>query len=103
MEHQDLKHVVWRKNTNTSKRNHNPPGTAAFHKLDGDEPEPPPSIEHSVKVKIQKGRSAKKMTQKQLAMQLNVPVNTISSYESGKAIPNKALLRKIQNVLGIKL
>ena len=50
-----------------------------------------------------KGRSVRKMTKKQPAMQNNVPVNTISSYKSCKAIPTKALPRKLQNVLGIKL
>lgn len=103
--HQDREVIVWTKTkpNKVADHTHNAPGASTFRNLDGDEPEAPKTIDHSVKVKIQQGRSAKKMTQKQLAMKINVPVNTIQSYESGKVIPDKAIMRKICTALGIKV
>ena len=102
MEHQDFRPIIWTKR-NVISRTHNPAGTKVFRKLDGDDPEAPSKIEHNTKVKIQQGRSKMKMSQKQLAAKINEPVSVISSYESGKAIPSKKVLHKIQNALGIKL
>ena len=56
-----------------------------------------------MKVKIQQARTNLKMTQKELAMKINVPVVTISSYESGKVKPSRHVIRKIQQILKIKL
>ena len=103
MEHQDFKPIVWIKKKTLSNRNHNPPGSSVFRNIDGDDPEAPQKIKHDIKIKIQRGRAAKNMSQKELAMKINVPVSTVSSYESGKAIPNKQILQKIRNALGIKL
>lgn len=52
---------------------------------------------------IQQGRTAKKMTQKNLATMLNEKPNVIQQYESGQAIPNPQILNKIQKALGVKL
>merc|ERR1712188_340753 len=52
---------------------------------------------------IQQGRMAKKMSQKELATQINEKPQTINEYESGKAIPNPQILSKLQRVLGVKL
>jgi putative transcription factor len=103
--HQDREVIVWKKNKpdKVADHTHNVEGTSTFRNLDSDEPEAPKTIDHSVKVKIQQGRIAKKMTQKQLAMKINLPVNTVQSYEAGKAIPDKAVMRKICNTLGIKV
>lgn len=103
MEHQDFKPVIWKKKKTVNNHTHNPSGTSEFRKLDGDDPDAPSKIEHNIRIKIQKGRTAKNMSQKDLAMKINVPVSTVSSYESGKAIPNKQILQKIRNTLGIKL
>jgi ribosome-binding protein aMBF1 (putative translation factor) len=92
-----LKSVINRNHT------HNAEGTSKFHQLDGDEPHAPRTIDYNHKVKIQQGRALKKMSQKDLAMKINVTVNTINSYELGTAIPSKSILRKIQNILDIKL
>lgn len=50
---------------------------------------------------IQKGRLAKKMTQKELANKLNIDVNTVAQYENGKIVPNKQILNKIARELNI--
>ena len=50
-----------------------------------------------------KARNAKGLTQKQLAQQLNMQPQVINEYESGKAIPNNAVIAKIERALGAKL
>jgi putative transcription factor len=53
---------------------------------------------------IQQGRIAKGFkTQKDLAIAVGVNANIINAYESGKAIPDSALLQKLRRVLGVKL
>lgn len=51
---------------------------------------------------IQTARTAKKMTQKELANALNIPVSIISDYEKGSAIHNSIYVGKIKTYLGIK-
>jgi len=48
-------------------------------------------------------RNAKKMTQKELALQLGCDAKTVKEYESGKAIPNNGLVAKMERALGSKL
>ena len=102
MEHQDWKPVILRKK-NTKAPPPKAPRNAKFKKMDSDDPDPPQTLNHSIKTCIQQGRVAKKMTQKQLAQELNLPVQTIAAYESGKAIHNKQILSKIGRVIGINL
>lgn len=52
---------------------------------------------------IQQIRLAKKMTQKQLAQQLNVNSSVVQSHENGKAIRNNSTLAKFEKALGTKL
>ena len=53
---------------------------------------------------IQQARIAKGFkTQKDLAVVIGIPVNIINAYESGKAIPDNAILQKLRKVLGVKL
>ena len=53
---------------------------------------------------IQQGRIAKGFkTQKDLAIAVGVNVSIISSYESGRAIPDPGVLQKLRRVLGVKL
>src|SRR6056300_799002 len=52
---------------------------------------------------IQKARVAKQYTQKDLAGLINVSTDIISSYESGKAIPDPKVMQKLRLVLGVKL
>ena len=52
---------------------------------------------------LQQARLAKKMNQKQLATAINEKPQVINQYESGKAIPNNAVIAKIERALGAKL
>lgn len=52
---------------------------------------------------IQKGRSDKKMTQKELAVKINEKPQVITDYEAGRAIPNQQILGKLERALGMKL
>ena len=52
---------------------------------------------------IQQGRTAKKLTQKQLATMLNEKPQVIQQYENGQAIPNPQIINKLQKTLGVKL
>lgn len=103
MNHQDWKPVIWKKQIKSSSFTHHVQGHSKVKNFDSDDPEPPKKMSHSVKIQIQKARSAKKLTQKQLANMINLPVQTISDYESGKAIPNRQILSKIGKILGINL
>tara|TARA_R110001599_G_scaffold101423_1_gene259409 strand:- start:335 stop:658 length:324 start_codon:yes stop_codon:yes gene_type:complete len=51
--------------------------------------------------KIIQSRNKKNLTQKQLAQMINVKPSVINEYESGKAIPNPAILNKLKRTLGI--
>jgi ribosome-binding protein aMBF1 (putative translation factor) len=104
MEHQDFKTVVWTKKTKkTHQHIQRTEVSSKFKKLDIDDPEILSVIKRNIRINIQQGRVAKKLTQKQLAINLNIPISTISSYEDGTAIPNKNILRKIGIALNIKL
>ena len=70
---------------------------------DGDEVEKKPTISLSNSKLIQKARTAKKMTQQQLAQKINKDQKTIQLYESGKTAPDYAVMCKIEKALGIKL
>jgi putative transcription factor len=56
-----------------------------------------------LKIKIQKGRLAKKITQIDLARLLCVPVSVIHDYETNKGIPTNAFIARLETVLGVKL
>lgn len=72
---------------------------ARQRKLDADEG-PGQSMPHELKVAIMKARQAKNMTQKQLAVQLNVLAQEIQWYETGKIVPDNALIARMDRVLG---
>merc|ERR1711874_3600 len=52
---------------------------------------------------IQKGRQAKNLTQKDLATKICEKPQIVNEYESGKALPNQAVLAKMERVLELKL
>ncbi|GKY99613.1 hypothetical protein MPSEU_000915500 [Mayamaea pseudoterrestris] len=52
---------------------------------------------------IMQARTAKKMTQKDLATAINEKPQVVGEYESGKAIPNPAIISKLERKLGVKL
>ena len=61
------------------------------------------TVNSEVKKAIQQGRLAKKLTQAQLAQQINEKPQIIQEYETGKAIPNQQILGKLERILGVKL
>jgi putative transcription factor len=54
----------------------------------------------SMAKKIAQARCNKKMTQKELANTLSLPLKIIQDYEASKAIPNHNVLNKIEKILG---
>lgn len=76
-------------------------GAAVYaRKLDEAEIPELPKVSHSFKVALQKARVAKKMSQKDLAVKLNVKPSVIQDYESGKVVPDGALVSRMQRILG---
>lgn len=60
-------------------------------------------ISGELKKNIMQARLDKKLTQAQLAQQINEKPQIIQEYESGKAIPNNQIIGKLERVLGVKL
>jgi len=61
------------------------------------------SVAPELKRAIIQARNAKRMTQKDLALQLGCDAKTVQEYESGRAIPNNALIAKMERAMGAKL
>ena len=60
-------------------------------------------VDRSLSKAIMQARTAKKMTQKELATAINEKPQVVAEYESGKAIPNPQIIGKIEQKLGCKL
>ena len=60
-------------------------------------------VSSNLKTQIIQARTAKKMTQVQLAQAINEKPQIIQEYESGKAIPNPQVLSKMSRILGVVL
>ncbi|KAJ0030587.1 hypothetical protein Pint_13150 [Pistacia integerrima] len=56
-----------------------------------------------VRQAIQKARLEKKMSQAELAKLINERPQVVQEYENGKAVPNQAVLAKMEKALGVKL
>lgn len=61
------------------------------------------TVSFELKTAILKARNAKKLSQKDLAKEINVKQDIIASYENGTAIPNNTIINKLQKVLCVKL
>lgn len=102
MNHQDWNMVVFNKNNEKKKKPHHQ--VTKSQKLDQTELEKHQKVSLSLSKAIQQARIAKGYkTQKELASAIGVQSNLINSYESGKAIPDNAILQKLRRVLGVKL
>ena len=107
MEHQDWEPVVLKNNINSKKEN-----TLRISKK---KPSKDIKIENETenfkhdkislkfKTELQKARLAKKLTQKDLATQLNISSKIINDYENGKIIPNIQLILRMDKILNTKL
>jgi len=58
-------------------------------------------VPSEIRARIVKERTAKHMTQAQLAQAINVPPRIVQDYESGKAIPDGGMLSKMARALGV--
>ena len=79
------------------------PGKSREQKLEETEIGTHKKIGKETGLTIQRARVSKKYTQKELANLINVSSDIISSYESGKAIPDHKIMQKLRRVLGVKL
>ena len=61
------------------------------------------TVSPAVRDAIVRARAAKKMTRAQLAKAVNVQERVVAEYETGKAIPDNALLGKMERALSTKL
>ena len=62
-----------------------------------------PKVSLSVANRISQARCEKKLTRKEMALKLSLPVKIIQDYENGLAIPNAFILNKIESVLGVRV
>jgi putative transcription factor len=60
-------------------------------------------VDKSLSKAIAAARTAKKITQKELATAINEKPQVVADYESGKAVPNPQIIGKIERKLGVKL
>jgi putative transcription factor len=60
-------------------------------------------VDKALSKAIMQARTAKKMTQKDLATAINEKPQIVAEYESGKAIPNPQIIAKLERSLGTKL
>ena len=115
MDHQDWKPVVLRKNISTTKKNtekvvsvsknntnNNYQGTGKKIVDDDGEVKKIPTVGMAIGKQISQARSAKKLSQKDLATQMNLPLQTIQQNENGKAVRNNGLLARLERKLGVK-
>jgi putative transcription factor len=60
-------------------------------------------VDKSLSKAIMQARTAKGLTQKDLATAINEKPQVVAEYESGKAIPNPQIILKLERKLGTKL
>merc|ERR1712014_28223 len=61
------------------------------------------TVSHDFKMALQQARLAKKLSQQALASAINEKGSIINEYESGKAIPNGAIINKLNRALWVRL
>ena len=102
-DHQDWNEVVLLK-PKQLKATSNIPSQTKEQKLDhSNDIIVPKKINLNLKKAIQQARLANKISQKDLAIKLNVPLQMIVQYENGKAIPSNIFIRKMEVILKTKL
>jgi len=76
-------------------------GARAKHLDDDHETLKVKTVDPVIRVNIQRGRNLKEWTQADLARLINERPTVIADYENGKAIPNEAILNRIEKALGM--
>lgn len=102
LEHQDWKPVVLKKDNPKVHVQH----VAGFKKqiaILSDDPEPPKILGREAGQQILHARTSKKLTQAELAKQLNIQANVIRDYETGNVVPDRKILNLISKKLQIKI
>ena len=97
MEHQNWEPIVLSKKDTTSKQQKDKQ-LSQRGETEG-KLEAPPNLGQL----IANGRTAKQMTQKILAGKLKIAPTILSRIESGREIPNNAVIAQIERALGVKL
>lgn len=69
----------------------------------GEKQAPLNKLSLSARQEMTRVRTAKKITQAQLAVQMNVRPNVVSDLESGKPVQDVSVLTKVNRILGTKL
>jgi ribosome-binding protein aMBF1 (putative translation factor) len=87
---QDWDPVVWKKSDPIVQ--HHSEGEVAVREMS-----------YSIQKAIQQSRLACKMSQKELARQLNVTTSIIVDYENGTVVPNNAFIAKMEKIMNTKL
>lgn len=62
-----------------------------------------PHVTHEFKVALMRARQEKKMTQADLAKAIAVKPSVVQEYENGRAIPDPAVITKLNRALGTQL
>lgn len=104
MSYQDWKPVILRKDNvrkdNVTKHRKK---IKPINDINNIEYKPKDNVSYSLRIKIQKARQSKKMSQKELANKCNIPLSKIKQYESGGIIPVSKELQKMSLILNTKL
>merc|ERR1712226_1527400 len=61
------------------------------------------TVSHDFKMALQQARLAKKISQSALASAINEKGTVINEHEAGKALPNGAIINKLNRALGVRL
>lgn len=110
LDHQDWKQIIIRtknkenktNNTNIKKLDSNTQKLLKIEKKANNDELKHDKITIDLKLSIIKARNSKNLTQKQLAINVNMPLQKISDIETGKAIYNSSEINKIKRYLNIK-
>ena len=86
---QDWEQVVWKKSEPVSKHHDQEPVAR--------------EMSFSIQKAIQQARIACKMSQKDLALKLQVQLSQVIDYENGKIVPNNLFISKLEKALNTKL
>ena len=62
-----------------------------------------PALSHKFQIALQQARTAKKLTQKELASKIGETESIVQGYESGKTIPTQRIIAKLNLQLAVTL
>ncbi len=99
----DIEPIIFKKRPRETKKTERFYHSTKMRKLEHSETTTIDVIDKQTSQTLQQGRTAKKLTQKQLSHQLQIPIKVIQEIENGKAHKNKSLWQKIARFLGVKI